>query len=57
MSASMTGLEMGMFSAAAMCERRSEEESVSSGVKRNLEQREARGSIILCRKSSQSSYH
>lgn len=48
-SASMTGLVMGTFSEAAMCERRRAEESVSSGVKRNLEQREARGSIILRR--------
>jgi hypothetical protein len=37
----------GTRSALAICMRRAEVEVESRGVKRNLEQREARGSIIL----------
>jgi len=44
---SMTGLSTLMCSASAMYTRRDVDEVASSGVKRNLEQRDARGSIIL----------
>lgn len=45
--ASMTPASTLMCSASAMYARRDVEEVESSGVKRNLEQRDARGSIIL----------
>lgn len=47
MSVEMTDGSRGMCSAAAIWERRAEVEVESSGVKRNLEHREARGSMIL----------
>ena len=47
MSASIAPGERGTFSAEAIWARRVEVEEGSSGLKRNLEQREARGSIIL----------
>ena len=42
----ITGSGMGTCSASAICFMREEVEDVSSGLKRNFEQREARGSII-----------
>ena len=47
MSASIAPGERGTFSAEAIWARRVEVEEGSSGLKRNLEQREARGSMIL----------
>jgi hypothetical protein len=47
MSVEMTEGSRGMCSAVAIWDRRAEVEVESSGVKRNLEHREARGSIIL----------
>lgn len=47
MSVEITEESMGMPSAAAMLERRADVEVGSRGVKRNLEQRDASGSIIL----------
>ena len=47
MRASMASGEMGTFSAEAICARRVEVEIESRGLKRNLEHREARGSMIL----------
>lgn len=43
----MTAGSTGMDSAWAMCWRRAVDDVESSGVKRNFEQRDARGSIIL----------
>jgi len=47
MSASRTSLSILTPSAWAICDRREEAESESNGVNLNLEQRDARGSIIL----------
>jgi hypothetical protein len=47
MRVSMTWGVMSMFSWEAMKKRREKEEVESRGVKRNLEQREARGSMML----------
>ena len=47
MSASIAPGERGTFSAEAIWARRVEVEEGSSGLKRNLELREARGSMIL----------
>ena len=47
MRESMTEESREMFSAEAIWVRRWEVEMLSRGLKRNLEQREARGSIIL----------
>ena len=47
MRVSMASGEMGTFSAEAIWARRVEVEGESRGLKRNLEQREARGSMIL----------
>jgi hypothetical protein len=46
-SVEMTEGSRGICSAVAIWERRAKVEVGSSGVKRNLEHREARGSIIL----------
>lgn len=43
----MAAGDMVIFSVLAMCCRRNDVEEVSRGLKRNLEQREASGSIIL----------
>ena len=48
MRESMTEESREMFSAEAIWVRRWEVEMLSRGLKRNLEQREARGSMILC---------
>ena len=48
MRVSMTEGSREMFSAEAIWARRWEVEAVSRGLKRNFEQREARGSMILC---------
>lgn len=45
--ASVTGGVIGIFSVSAMCCTRTADETLSRGLKRNLEHREARGSIIL----------
>jgi hypothetical protein len=54
--AEITSGSTAMFSRVAMCESRAAVEAASRGVKRNLEQRDARGSMILGKPRSKSEY-